>query len=72
MLQKTKRITLSQRKSCGRCGPESVGSIARVGRSRGRDVFLEFRIKVRLLSLSEMVKSAKDEFPADGDSICHG
>ena len=44
---------------------------ARYKGARGRDVFLEYRMKVRLLSLSEMVKSSKDEFPADGHSICH-
>ena len=32
--------------------------------------FLEYRTKVRLLSRSELVKSPKDDFPADGGSIC--
>ena len=32
--------------------------------------FLEYRTKVQLLSRSELVKSPKDDFPADGGDIC--
>ena len=41
-------------------------------KSSRQDCFLERRTKVRLRSQSDLVKSSKDESPADGGSICHG
>ena len=70
-ITKAQRITLLQRKSCCPCGPRSVGCAQELPGLR-QGSFSRISDEGRLLSRSEVVKSSKDEFPADGDSICHG